>query len=180
LTEASYTVLSAADRRAVGAALARFDCSSVSGEKDDLRSYFVSCRDHSAYYLGPAIVSGQDVADATAHPSGRGNPGWAIVLSFTRHGSARVAQYTGAHNFSGTTPSVTVDRCSYATAPCANWVAFTIDGTIASVPYNLEAINAGTMQLTGSFTATAAKQLAGQLSNAVPVALQVDSIQTLR
>jgi hypothetical protein len=36
------------------------------------------------------------------------------------------------------------------------------------------------MQLTGSFTATAAKQLAGQLSNAVPVALQVDSIQTLR
>jgi preprotein translocase subunit SecD len=180
LTEASYTVLSAADRRAVGAALARFDCSSVRGEKDDLRSYFVSCADHSAYYLGPAIVSGSAVADAVADPPGQGNPGWTVVLSFTRTGSARLAAYTGAHNFAGTAPSVPVSRCSYATAPCANWVAFTIDGTIASVPYNLEAINGGTMEISGSFTATSAKQLAGQLSTALPVALRVDSIQTLR
>ena len=180
LTEASYTVLSAADRRGISTALGRFDCSSVGKEKDAPRTYFVSCLDGHAYYLGPVIASGTDVAEATADPPGHGNPGWTIVLSFTRDGSARVAGYTGAHNFAGSTPSVNVNRCSYATAPCANWLAFTVNGTITSVPYNLEAINGGTMQLTGSFTAPTAKQLAGQLSDALPVALQVNSTQTLR
>jgi preprotein translocase subunit SecD len=101
------------------------------------------------------------------------------VLSFTRGGSAKVAAYTGAHNFSGTPPSVTVRGCSYATAPCANWLAFTLDGTILSTPADLEAINGGTLQIAGSFGAAVAKQLAGQLADALPVALQVESIQTL-
>jgi hypothetical protein len=180
LTEVSYTALSAAQRRRIDAGLARFDCSSVRDEKDDPRSYFVSCLDRSVYYLGPAIVSGSDVADTTADPPGHGNPGWTIVLSFTRGGSARIAGYTDAHNFAGTTPSVGVNRCSYATAPCANWLAFTVDGAIASVPQNLEAINGGAMEITGSFTAASARQIAGQLSNTLPVALRLDSVQTLR
>jgi preprotein translocase subunit SecD len=179
LTEASYTVLSAADRRALGAALGRFDCASTKDEKDDQNSYFVSCLGHSAYYLGPVIVSGSDIAEATANPPGNGDSRWTIVLSFTHDGSAKVAAYTGAHNFSGTPPGVTVGRCSYNTTPCANWLAFAVNGTILSTPANLEAINGGTLQIAGSFRAAAAKQLAGQLAHALPVALQVESIQTL-
>jgi preprotein translocase subunit SecD len=48
-----------------------------------------------------------------------------------------------------------------------------------STSADLEAINGGTLQVAGSFGAADAKQLAGQLATALPVALQVESIQTL-
>ena len=180
LTEASYTVLPASERRSIASALARFDCTSTTDENADPASYFVSCMNRTAYYLGPVIVSDAEVAEATAGPPSHGKAGWTILLSLTRHGSERLSQYTSAHNFSGRSPTVTVRRCSYATAPCANWIAFTVDGPIVSVPYNLEAINSGSIQIGASFSEAVAKQLTAQLANPLPVALQVDSLQTLR
>jgi preprotein translocase subunit SecD len=179
LTEASYTVLPASQRRSIASALARFDCVSTKDQKADPASYFVSCLNRTAYYLGPVIVSDADVAEATARPPSHGKRGWTILLSFTRQGSERLSQYTSAHNFGGASPAATVRRCSYATAPCANWVAFTVDGPIVSVPYNLEAINSGSIQISGLFGEAEAKQLAARLANPLPVPLQVDSLQTL-
>jgi preprotein translocase subunit SecD len=180
LTEASYSALSAAQQRRLAAALARFDCASVGREGDDRSSYFVSCEHDVALYLGPVIVSGADVADATAVAPSRTNAGWSVALSFTRQGSAAWAQYTGAHNLNGTTPQADETQCSVATMPCAVFVAFVLDGVTISVPYNAQAITAGTTEISASFGAAAAKQLAGQLSSALPVPLRVGSVQTLR
>lgn len=179
LTEASYHALSPAQRHRIAAALARFDCSSVRHERDDPASYFVGCNSGAAYFLGPAIVSGTDVAQATATGPDRINPQWRVNLDLTTAGAAAWAQYTGAHNSSGTPTSVDVTSCGLDTTPCATWVAFVVDGNVLSVPYTLDAITAGSTQITGQFDASEAKRLAALLDSALSVPLRINSVQVL-
>lgn len=179
LTEASYSALSPAQRHRIAAALARFDCSSVQHERDDPASYFVGCGTGAAYFLGPAIVSGTDVAQATAARPDGAHPEWRINLDLTTAGAAAWAQYTGAHNSNGTPPSVDVTSCSLDTTPCATWVAFVVDGNVVSAPYSIEAITGGTTQITGQFDGTEAKRIAALLDSALSVPLHVDSVQVV-
>lgn len=179
LTEVSYSALSQAQQHSIAAALARFDCSSSEHSADDPASYFASCGSGVAYFLGPAIVSGADIAQARAAGPDKTDPAWRVNLDMTKAGAAAWAQYTGAHNTNNMPLAADVTSCSLNTTPCATWVAFVVDGKVVSVPYNAEAITGGSTTFSGSFGAAKAKRLAALLDSALSVPLRLDSVQVM-
>jgi preprotein translocase subunit SecD len=141
---------------------------------------YISC-DTSGYIylLGPVIVPGSQISSASPvnlAANGTGG-GWAVSLSLKSSGQTAWAKYTGANHYSvgqsEQNPSVTdcnATASGSTVRPCSEFVAFTLDSSIVSVPHNNDAINGGATQISGSFTQGTAKTLANQLSyGALPV-----------
>jgi preprotein translocase subunit SecD len=185
-TEAAYTALSSTQQQTLQAAMANLDCASTGDETDVATGDFLACdtADNGtaqlAYLLGPIIVPGHEIsgADAQAPNPSAGTTQWSVSLSLKTTGQANWAKYTSAHNINNADSSTfNITTCGASSAPCADYVAFTLDGVAISTPINEEAINGGKTQITGGgangFTPSSAKTLANELKyGALPLSFK--------
>ncbi len=131
---------------------------------DDPALPLVTCsQDHKdAYLLGPSIISGDQIQDASASMNQRG-VGYVVDLQF-RPAAANVwADYTAAH--------------------VGEQTAFTLDSQVVSAPRINEAIPGGRTQISGgdpAFTAAKATQLANVLKyGSLPLSFEASEAQTV-
>ncbi len=130
------------------------------------------------YLLGPVIVAGTEISSASAVAPNVGGQGgsavWTVSLSLKSTGSGQWAKYTGAHNTGGQDTTTSISQCGSSGTPCADYVAFTLDGVVISAPYNRDAINGQATQISGGFDESSATQLARQLKyGALPLNFRV-------
>jgi preprotein translocase subunit SecD len=176
-----YNALSASNQSLVQAALANFDCNSGPSELDEPTKDFIACDGNGiAYLLGPVIVSGKQLDGASAQAPNFGTGGtavWSVNLTLKSSGLSKWAKYTGAHNFgSSSSNPAAAYQCSFSGSRCANYVGFTLDGVVISIPGNDTTINTNPTQISGSFTQSSANQLASQLKyGALPLSFKVES-----
>jgi preprotein translocase subunit SecD len=143
------------------ATYATLTCDTTSpGEVDRPEDYVASCsKDGQAkYLLGPAVVEGTDVTDAS--PGTRQNTGeWIVQLDFNNAGSAKWAEYTAAN--------------------IGKQVGITLDGRVISAPTINSAISGGT-EISGSFSQQTATELANQLKyGALPLSFTQATAQSI-
>jgi len=179
LNDVDYNKLSASNQQLIAAALANFDCNAGQNEVDSPKSYFIACDGSGiAYLLSPVVVAGRQISTASAQAPNGGQGGtlaWTVNLTLTDSGLKAWAKYTSAHNF-GSQNIQAAYTCSFAVARCANYVGFTLDGYVISLPGNESTINTNPTQITGSFTASSAKELANQLKyGALPLSFSLQS-----
>jgi preprotein translocase subunit SecD len=183
LTDTDYDKLSPTNKQLLTAALASFNCKSAQNESDLPNHYYVACDlQHNAFLLGPVIVPGTQIDTATASSGNaqQGQFGWSVVLSLKGSGQASWADYTKAHNINNAANWPAPTACSTGGTPCADYVAFTLDGTVISSPVNQTAINGGNTEIQGQFTATSAKDLANQLKyGALPLSFTADTAESV-
>ena len=187
LKDTDFDKLSQTNQQLLQAGLASFDCRSASGEKDVANTYFVACANGAdygvasknvAFLVGPVIVAGKqiDTADALAPNASQGQLAWSVQLSLKGSGQSAWADYTSAHNVNGDKNAPAVTQCAASSTACANYVAFTLDGSVISAPVNIDAINGQNTQITGNFTDSSANALANQLKyGALPLSFAVES-----
>ncbi|HEY2299258.1 MAG TPA: protein translocase subunit SecD [Jatrophihabitans sp.] len=187
LKDTDFDKLPQSSQQLLQAGLAAFDCRSASTEKDLPDSYFIACAPGAeygvaakkvAFLLGPVIVAGKqiDTADALAPNASQGQLAWSVQLSLKGSGQSAWADYTSAHNVAGDKNAPAVTQCSASGTACANYVAFTLDGSVISAPVNIDAINGQNTQITGNFTDSSANALANQLKyGALPLSFKVES-----
>jgi preprotein translocase subunit SecD len=143
------------------AAFATLTCDSESpGSVDRPDDFVASCSEDGTakYLLGPSVVEGTDVTDATAGTR-QGTGEWIVQLDFNGEGSAAWAEYTGAN--------------------VGNLVAITLDGRVISAPSINQAISGGT-EISGSFDQESATELANQLKyGALPLSFTQATAQSI-
>ena len=136
-------------------------CDTTTTEVDRSDDYIAACSDDGTakYLLGPAVIEGTDVADATAGTESTTGE-WIVNLDFTGTGQTSWAEYTAAN--------------------VGNNVAITLDGRVVSAPTINSAINGGTTQISGSFDQTSATELANQLKyGALPLTFSQATAQSI-
>lgn len=187
-TETAFNTLTPAQQTQLKTALARFDCSAGSNEADLPNKDFIACDNGTtygqrlAYLLGPVIVPGNQISSASAQAPNvaAGTAEWTVSLTLHSAGQASWAAYTSAHNIGGKSATTTggTPTCGATGTPCADYVAFTLDGQVISAPVNIQAINGGATQISGSFTAASATDLATKLKyGALPLSFTPGSAQ---
>jgi preprotein translocase subunit SecD len=129
---------------------------------DDPNLPLVTCDQHhtAKYLLGPAFMSGEQVASASAGVN-RDGTGYEVQLRFKRQGEDIWAQYT-ANNI-------------------GKQAAFTLDGEVVSAPQIKAAILPGQQtSITGRFTQTEAQNLANVLKyGSLPLSFQSSESETV-
>ena len=131
---------------------------------DDPALPLVTCsQDHKdAYLLGPSIISGDQIQDASASMNQRG-VGYVVDLQFRPAAANIWADYTAAH--------------------VGEQTAFTLDSQVVSAPRINEAIPGGRTQISGgdpAFTAAKATQLANVLKyGSLPLSFEASEAQTV-
>ncbi|MFC5062460.1 protein translocase subunit SecD [Actinomycetospora atypica] len=128
---------------------------------DDPTQPLVACqRDGTAkYVLGPSILSGTEVAGATASPNPQG-AGYVIDVTFKSAGAAIWAQYTGSN--------------------IGQAVAFALDSQVVSAPTIQAAQPAGNSQVSGNFNQASAQDLANVLRyGSLPLSFDTSDAQTI-
>ncbi|MGH3831127.1 MAG: protein translocase subunit SecD [Pseudonocardiaceae bacterium] len=129
---------------------------------DDPRLPLVTCDQHhtAKYLLGPAFLSGEQIASASAGPNQSGT-GYEVQLRFKRQGEDVWGKYT-ANNI-------------------GKQSAFTLDGDVVSAPQIEAAILPGQQtSITGSFTQAEAQNLANVLKyGSLPLSFQSSESQTV-
>ena len=173
-SEAAFDALTPTRQQQLSAALENFKCGSK--PTDTPTAVLAGCGVGGApkYLLGPVIVAGKEISSAAAVAPSSNNFGWSISIDLKSAGQARWATYTNEHHSTDSTADPTT--CSPTTTPCAEFVAFTLDGDVISAPHNEATIN-GTTSVTGQYTQTSAQQLANQLKyGALP--LSFDTLTT--
>ncbi|MFN2518378.1 MAG: protein translocase subunit SecD [Jatrophihabitantaceae bacterium] len=189
-SDIEFAKLNPTQQQQLQAALSTFDCNAAQDEKDLPAKVFLACDDGKsygaqiAYLLGPVIVPGHEIKGASAQAPNvsQGQTEWTVSLDLKSTGSTNWAKYTGAHNLgSSTARGGPVTQCGPTSTPCADYVAFTLDGNVISSPVNQEAIGAGIKtQITGNFTQRTSKQLADQLRyGTLPLSFKADQAQTV-
>jgi preprotein translocase subunit SecD len=136
------------------------DANNVTGEISRPDDYVASCsQDGTAkYLLGPAILEGTEISDASAGTQSTTGE-WVVLLDFKSEGRTTWANYTAAH--------------------VGENVAFTLDGRVISAPTIQSAIN-GQTTITGSFTQASATELANQLKyGALPLTFSQATAQSI-
>jgi preprotein translocase subunit SecD len=188
-SDSEFDKLTSAQQQQLQAAVSNFDCSSAQDEHDIAKKPFLACDDGKtygaqlAYLLGPVIVPGHEIKSASAQApnTSNGETEWSVSLSLKSSGQTHWAKYTGAHNLGSAQASGgAVTQCSASSTPCADYVAFTLDGNVISAPVNQEAINGGDTQISGNFNPTSSKELADQLKyGALPLTFKNQAAQTV-
>jgi preprotein translocase subunit SecD len=131
---------------------------------DDPALPLVTCStDHKvAYLLGPSIISGDQIENATSGMNQRGI-GYVVDLQFKPAAANTWADFTAAH--------------------VGTQTAFTLDSQVVSAPMIQEAIPGGRTQITGGdppFTASTARQLANVLKyGSLPLSFESSEAQTV-
>ncbi|MFF1820090.1 protein translocase subunit SecD [Kribbella sp. NPDC058245] len=148
----------------VQAAFAKYKCGDKQ-EDDPLKPQF-SCDKGKVYkyLLGPAILKGTDLSDASAGIP-QGGFQWQVNLNFTGEGGTKFLKATTNISQRG---------------EGANLFAIVLDGTTISTPTVSQPIPGGSAQITGTFTETEARDLANVLKfGALPVAFDTSSVETV-
>ncbi|MFG1819941.1 protein translocase subunit SecD [Kribbella sp. NPDC049174] len=145
-------------------AFAAFKC----GDKqtDDPNKPLFSCDRNGQYryLLGPAILKGTDLADASAGIP-QGGFQWQVNLKFTGEGGDKFLKAT--QNIS-------------ARGQGQNLFAIVLDGETISTPSVDQPIPGGQAQITGTFTEAEARDLANVLKyGALPVSFDISSVETV-
>jgi preprotein translocase subunit SecD len=110
------------------------------------------------YLLGPAILEGTEIADASAGTQ-QTTGEWVVLLDFNSTGRATWADYTATN--------------------VGKNVAFTLDGRVVSAPTIQGAIS-GQTTITGSFDQASAEELANQLRyGALPLTFEQATAQSI-
>ncbi len=131
---------------------------------DDPALPLVTCsQDHkAAYLLGPSIISGDQIQDATSGMNQRG-VGYVVDVQFKPAAASVWADYTAAH--------------------VGEQTAFTLDSQVVSAPRINEAIPGGRTQISGgdpAFSAATARQLANVLKyGSLPLSFEASEAQTV-
>jgi preprotein translocase subunit SecD len=124
-------------------------------------SFVAACTEDGAakYLLGPAIIEGTQVADASAGTEPTTGE-WVVLLDFQNEAEATWAAYTAANVGSN--------------------VAFTLDGRVISAPTIQGAITSNPTTITGSFDQESAEELANQLRyGALPLTFSQATAQSI-
>ncbi len=149
------------------------------GSIDDPASQVVACYGGQAkVLLDKATVLGDDIANASPQLDQQ-NGQWVVSLDFKAEGQKKWADLTRtAFNATSSDPCYTAVQALYGSAEhCA--VAVVLDKEILSAP-QIQGVLTGSSQITGSFTAASAKQLADQLKfGAIPVTFEAGPAQTI-
>ena len=131
---------------------------------DDPKLPLVTCStDHKvAYLLGPSIISGDQIENATSGMNQHGI-GYVVDVQFKPAATNTWADFTAAH--------------------IGTQTAFALDSQVVSAPVIQEAIPGGRTQITGgdpAFTASTARQLANVLKyGSLPLSFESSEAQTV-
>ena len=142
----------------------RCDKEDILAGNDDPAQPLITCStDHKvAYLLGPSIISGDQIENATSSMNQRGI-GYVVDLQFKPAAANTWADFTAAH--------------------IGTQTAFTLDSQVVSAPMIQEAIPGGRTQISGGdpqFTASSARQLANVLKyGSLPLSFQSSEAQTV-
>lgn len=126
---------------------------------DDAKLPLVACSTDGkiVYLLDKSILTGANIRRATAHRDDQ-NDQHVVDLEFDDSGARTWADFTAAN--------------------IGTQTAFTLDTRVVSAPEIREAVPGGRTQISGGFTAHAARELAGTLqSGTLPVVLTMDSTE---
>jgi preprotein translocase subunit SecD len=140
------------------------DKNDILAGNDDPTLPLVTCStDHKvAYLLGPSIISGDQIQNATSSMNQRGI-GYVVDLQFKSAAANTWADFTAAH--------------------IGTQTAFTLDSAVVSAPMIQEAIPGGRTQISGGdppFTASTARQLANVLKyGSLPLSFESSEAQTV-
>jgi len=152
------------------AAFAAAQCATIKKDADPNRDApdkpLISCDQTGQYkyLLGPAILKGTDLSDASAGIP-QGGFAWQVDLKFTGEGGKK---------FLDATTNIS------ARPSGQNLFAIVLDGVAISTPSVTNPIPGGAAQITGSFTETEARQLANVLKyGALPVSFEVSTVDTV-
>jgi preprotein translocase subunit SecD len=142
----------------------RCDKDDILAGNDDPNLPLVTCStDHkAAYLLGPSIISGDQIDNATSSMNQRGI-GYVVDVQFKPAAANTWADFTAAH--------------------IGTQTAFALDSQVVSAPMIQEAIPGGRTQISGGdppFTASTAKQLANVLKyGSLPLSFESSEAQTV-
>jgi preprotein translocase subunit SecD len=140
------------------------DKNDILAGNDDPTLPLITCStDHKvAYLLGPSIISGDQIQNATSSMNQRGI-GYVVDVQFKSAASNTWADFTAAH--------------------IGTQTAFTLDSQVVSAPVINEAIPGGRTQISGGdppFTASTARQLANVLKyGSLPLSFESSEAQTV-
>lgn len=148
------------------------DCTADrSTAKDDPALATVACDSEGLYkyVLGPAVINGDQLADAGSGPrtnqQGQPMPGFQVTLNMA---PGAVDTYR------------TVSQHMLGLQQPRNQLAMVLDGRVISAPYFESAILDGTARIDGNFDANGAKLLADQLKfGALPMSFAVQSSEQI-
>ncbi|SEO95902.1 protein translocase subunit SecD [Trujillonella endophytica] len=124
-------------------------------------SYIAACSEDgtSKFLLGPAIIEGTEIDDASAGTQ-QGTGEWIVLLEFNDAGERTWADYTIAHQ--------------------QEQVAFTLDERVVSAPVIRSAITSNPTTITGQFDQESAEELANQLRyGALPLTFEQAAAQSI-
>ncbi|GGF41264.1 hypothetical protein GCM10007298_41290 [Williamsia phyllosphaerae] len=145
--------------------LAKTDCSAGATDplqgNDDPSQYLVSCSQDGTqvYLLGPQIIDGRDIADASATTSSQGGA-WIVNVEFRNRAKDFWPQYTGAN--------------------IGKQTAFTLDSRVVSAPQIQGAINTPSTEISGNFNQSGAKDLANVLKyGSLPLSFSSSDAETV-
>ncbi|GAB94813.1 preprotein translocase subunit SecD [Kineosphaera limosa] len=156
--------------------LEEFDCRAqpvYDPSKEDPLQPSVACSDDGAakYLLGPAVISGDQLADASSGPivsQQTGAPTGGYQVNLQMDGGEATAAYA------------TVSRYMVGLPEPRNQLAIVLDNHVVSAPRFENAIPDGRAQITGNFTAESAMALANQLKfGALPMSFTVQSTESV-
>jgi preprotein translocase subunit SecD len=137
------------------------------GTPDDPTQYLATCDRSGAakYILEPAFIRGTNINTAAAQLPQQGAGGWLVTLDFDSEGAGQLAE---------------VSQRLSALQPPQNQFAIVLDGVVFSAPSFREPILGGSAQITGTFTAQQAQDLAQVLKfGALPVKLEVQAVESV-
>ncbi|GAA3101320.1 preprotein translocase subunit SecD [Kribbella aluminosa] len=151
---------------ATQARFAAFKCADKDKQSDDPKQPLFSCdkSGQNKYLLGPAIMAGTDLSDASAGIPQNGLQ-WQVNLKFTGPGGDKFLKATTAISQRG---------------QGNNLFAIVLDGVTISTPSVDNPIPGGQAQITGTFTESDARDLANVLKyGSLPVKFEISSVDTV-
>ncbi|GIF17522.1 protein translocase subunit SecD [Paractinoplanes tereljensis] len=148
------------------------------GAIDNVDTKVAACYNGAKIMLDKAPVVGDDISKASAQLDSQ-NGQWVVSLDFKSEGQTKWANLTRqAFQATSADPCYVAAQTLYSSIEhCA--VAVVLDKNVISAP-QIQGVLTSTSQITGSFTAVTAKQLADQLNfGAIPVTFTAGPAQTV-
>ena len=142
-----------------------WDCGTATPDVEDQPLFACSEDGQYKYLLGPVLISGENVTDATAGIP-QNEVSWVVNLDFDSTGADRFGQATS--------------RLATQQSPL-NELAIVLDDKVISAPQASEAITSGSAQISGGgINQDTATTLANQLKyGALPISFDVSSVDTV-
>ncbi|MEQ4208643.1 protein translocase subunit SecD [Actinopolymorpha sp. B9G3] len=147
-------------------ALLAFHCEDYKPAKDNPGTPLLACdrEDRAKFVLGPALVLGTEIADATAQLP-QSQPAWEVGLKLKGDGPKKFAQASS--------------QMVNLTEPL-NQFAIVLDGKVVSYPRIVQPITDGQASITGSFSQQEATDLANVLKyGALPLSFETSQVSAV-